>query len=201
MKAFIYRLCTFCECLITKWVKKMEWNLCINEFYDLLRSFRSFFRCNLVFFHRYQPLVLISLDGFRADYLIRNFTPNIRRLSQCGVHAPYMRSVYPTKTFPNHYSIVTVSSSFLQSWTINNVKLSFQCFLIVDIYSFLKGLYPESHGIVDNNMYDTEITEKFSLSSPNASDPRWWGGEPVSITTLHVDKLWIYFVESCFNVD
>lgn len=61
------------------------------------------------FVNRYRPLVLISLDGFRADYLIRNFTPNIRRLSQCGVHAPYMRSVYPTKTFPNHYSIVTVS--------------------------------------------------------------------------------------------
>ena len=30
-------------------------------------------------------------------------------LASCGVHAPYMRSVYPTKTFPNHYSIVTVS--------------------------------------------------------------------------------------------
>jgi hypothetical protein len=47
----------------------------------------------------------------------------------------------------------------------------------------LQGLYPESHGIVDNNMYDTDIKEKFSLSSPNASDPRWWGGEPVSIAS------------------
>ncbi|XP_078319808.1 uncharacterized protein LOC111119482 isoform X2 [Crassostrea virginica] len=112
---------------------------------------------------QYQPLVLISLDGFRADYLIRNFTPNIRRLSQCGVHAPYMRSVYPTKTFPNHYSIVT-------------------------------GLYPESHGIVDNSMYDTEITEKFSLSSPNASDPRWWGGEPIWNTVKkHKKKSATYF--------
>ncbi|XP_062607940.1 uncharacterized protein LOC134269752 isoform X1 [Saccostrea cucullata] len=111
----------------------------------------------------YRPLILISLDGFRADYLLRNFTPNIRRLSQCGVHAPYMRSVYPTKTFPNHYSIVT-------------------------------GLYPESHGIIDNNMYDTDIKEKFSLSSANASDPRWWGGEPIWNTVRkHNKKSATYF--------
>ncbi|KAK3577563.1 hypothetical protein CHS0354_026532, partial [Potamilus streckersoni] len=99
----------------------------------------------------YQPILLISLDGFRADYLLRNFTPHIGRLSQCGIHAPYMRSVYPTKTFPNHYTIVT-------------------------------GLYPESHGIIDNNMYDLNIGNRFSLSSPNASDTRWWGGEPIWIT-------------------
>lgn len=30
--------------------------------------------------------------------------------------------------------------------------------MIRDVF-FLQGLYPESHGIVDNNMYDTEITE------------------------------------------
>ena len=28
---------------------------------------------------------------------------------KCGTSAPYMKAVYPTKTFPNHYSIVTVS--------------------------------------------------------------------------------------------
>lgn len=58
--------------------------------------------------------------------------------------------------------------------------------MIRDVF-FLQGLYPESHGIVDNNMYDTEITEKFSLSSPNATDPRWWGGEPVSTTIIFSD--------------
>ena len=57
------------------------------------------------------PLLLISLDGFRADYLVKyNRTPNIDRLISHGVHAPYMRSVYPTVTFPNHYTIVTVST-------------------------------------------------------------------------------------------
>lgn len=55
------------------------------------------------------PLLLISVDGFRADYLERNLTPTIQRLADCGVHTPYMRSAYPTVTFPNHYTIVTVN--------------------------------------------------------------------------------------------
>ena len=49
------------------------------------------------------------MDGFRAEYLIRNFTPVLRKLSECGTHAPYMRSIFPSKTFPNHYAIATVS--------------------------------------------------------------------------------------------
>lgn len=56
------------------------------------------------------PVILISLDGFRADYLDRGRNPSLERLAQCGVHAPFMRPVFPTKTFPNHYTIVTVSS-------------------------------------------------------------------------------------------
>lgn len=27
----------------------------------------------------------------------------------CGTHSPYMRPVYPTKTFPNLYTLATVS--------------------------------------------------------------------------------------------
>lgn len=58
---------------------------------------------------RRPPLILISLDGFRAEYLRRKETPTIQQMRESGVHTPYMRSVYPTLTFPNHYSIVTVS--------------------------------------------------------------------------------------------
>ncbi|XP_071807109.1 venom phosphodiesterase 2-like [Asterias amurensis] len=53
------------------------------------------------------PLILVSLDGFRNDYLDRGVTPNLKRLSDCGVHTPYMYPSFPTLTFPNHYSIVT----------------------------------------------------------------------------------------------
>ncbi len=52
-------------------------------------------------------LVLISLDGFRADYLDRPDLPNVRRVLQRGARARSLVSVFPTLTFPNHYSLVT----------------------------------------------------------------------------------------------
>lgn len=54
------------------------------------------------------PLLLVSMDGFRADYLLRDKTPSLQSLIECGSHAPFMYPSYPSKTFPNHYTIVTV---------------------------------------------------------------------------------------------
>ncbi|XP_061090939.1 ectonucleotide pyrophosphatase/phosphodiesterase family member 2-like [Conger conger] len=55
------------------------------------------------------PLIILSVDGFRASYMKRGSAviPNIDKLRTCGTHAPYMRPVYPTKTFPNLYSLAT----------------------------------------------------------------------------------------------
>ncbi len=44
----------------------------------------------------------------------------------------------------------------------------------------LQGLYPESHGIIDNKMYDMDIGEQFRVGSAQQNNPQWWGGEPVS---------------------
>jgi predicted AlkP superfamily pyrophosphatase or phosphodiesterase len=52
-------------------------------------------------------VVLVSLDGFRRDYLDRGLTPNLSRLAREGVRAEALVPVFPTKTFPNHYTIVT----------------------------------------------------------------------------------------------
>ncbi|XP_006821657.1 ectonucleotide pyrophosphatase/phosphodiesterase family member 3-like [Saccoglossus kowalevskii] len=102
-----------------------------------------------------RPLLLVSLDGFRAEYLLRNFTPNIKKLSECGVHAPYMFPVFPSYTFPNHYSIVT-------------------------------GMYPESHGIIANSMYDPDMGESFSLDSEQKFNPQWWNAaEPIWVTAIN----------------
>ena len=46
----------------------------------------------------------------------------------------------------------------------------------------LQGLYPESHGIVDNTFYDLHWHEQF-LRGGSAFDGKWWGGEPVSGAT------------------
>lgn len=53
------------------------------------------------------PVILVSLDGFRADYLDRGLTPVLSGLARDGVRAKALIPVFPTKTFPNHYSIVT----------------------------------------------------------------------------------------------
>ncbi|CAL1586186.1 unnamed protein product [Knipowitschia caucasica] len=101
------------------------------------------------------PLILVSLDGFRAEYLKDHSShiPVINALRKYGTTAPYMRPVYPTKTFPNHYSIVT-------------------------------GLYPESHGIVDNKMYDVKRNAFFSLKTAEKFKAEWYQGEPVWVTAM-----------------
>ncbi len=52
-------------------------------------------------------LLLLSFDGFRVDYLERFEAPSLHRLIQAGVRAEYLVPVFPTKTYPNHYTIVT----------------------------------------------------------------------------------------------
>uniref|UniRef100_A0A8C9WTC9 Ectonucleotide pyrophosphatase/phosphodiesterase 1 n=1 Tax=Sander lucioperca TaxID=283035 RepID=A0A8C9WTC9_SANLU len=101
------------------------------------------------------PLILVSLDGFRAKYLKDHGShlPVINKLRNHGTTTPYMRPVYPTKTFPNHYSIVT-------------------------------GLYPESHGIVDNKMYDVSQNTSFSLKTEEKFNAKWYQGEPIWLTAM-----------------
>lgn len=96
------------------------------------------------------------MDGFRAEYLQTwsPLIPNVNKLKTCGIHSKYLRPVYPTKTFPNHYTIVT-------------------------------GLYPESHGIIDNNMYDVNLNKSFSIFSKGTFDPAWWHGQPVWLTAMN----------------
>jgi len=52
-------------------------------------------------------LILISADGFRYDLADHYGARNLIRLRESGVTAAYMQPVFPSLTFPNHYSIVT----------------------------------------------------------------------------------------------
>ncbi|KAL5572490.1 hypothetical protein UlMin_022087 [Ulmus minor] len=53
-------------------------------------------------------VLLISSDGFRFGYQFKTSTPNIHRLIANGTEADLgLIPVFPTLTFPNHYSIVT----------------------------------------------------------------------------------------------
>jgi len=51
--------------------------------------------------------ILISLDGFRADFLKRGITPRLNTFIEEGVSPVYMLPSFPSVTFPNHYTLVT----------------------------------------------------------------------------------------------
>ncbi len=100
-----------------------------------------------------QPTVLlISLDGFRYDYLNLYRPANLNALANDGVRARWMTPSFPSKTFPNHYTMAT-------------------------------GLYPQNHGIVENNIYDPVFKAVFTLSDrEEVENGRWWLGEPIWVT-------------------
>lgn len=97
-------------------------------------------------------VILVALDGFRADYLDKFKPPVLSRLAKKGVRAKWLIPSFPTKTFPNHYTIAT-------------------------------GLYPEHHGIIENNIYDAGFDALFGLSkTEEVQNARWWLGEPIWVT-------------------
>ncbi|KAI6199874.1 Ectonucleotide pyrophosphatase/phosphodiesterase C27A7.1 [Aphelenchoides besseyi] len=53
------------------------------------------------------PLLVISLDGFSREYLDRNLVPSLQSLATCGAKAKYIYPSFPSKTFPNHYTMMT----------------------------------------------------------------------------------------------
>lgn len=53
------------------------------------------------------PLLLVSIDAYRADYLARGLSPTLQSLADTGVRAVAMEPAFPSLTFPNHYTLVT----------------------------------------------------------------------------------------------
>ena len=61
----------------------------------------------LIYAENDQYVLLVSMDGFRADYLEITDTPNFDKLANNGVRSQGLKPVFISKTFPNHYSIAT----------------------------------------------------------------------------------------------
>lgn len=95
------------------------------------------------------PLILISIDGFRADYLDRHDTPTLAALAADGVRARALRPAFPTLTFPNHYTIVT--GLYPDHHGIINNRM-------VDPLNGQRFVYNDAR---------------------TTAEPAWWGGEPI----------------------
>ncbi len=73
-----------------------------------LLAFLSFTGCSSVRSERETPyVVMVSLDAFRWDYDSIYGTPVLDDIADKGVMAVRLIPSFPTKTFPNHYSIAT----------------------------------------------------------------------------------------------
>ncbi|KAF1932190.1 Phosphodiest-domain-containing protein [Didymella exigua CBS 183.55] len=96
--------------------------------------------------------ILISLDGFRADFLHRNLTPTLNDLVARGISPKYMLPSFPSVTFPNHYTMAT------------------------GMYPEAHGIVGNTFW--DPNLQK----EFYYTDPERSLQPFWWGGEPFWVT-------------------
>ncbi len=100
-----------------------------------------------------QPtVILISIDGFRYDYMKKYAPPNLNHLARNGVRARWMIPSFPSKTFPNHYAIATGLYPQNNGIVENNI-------------------YDKERDVVFSMGNREEV-----------SNGRWWLGEPIWVT-------------------
>lgn len=97
-------------------------------------------------------LIVISIDGARYDYPELYQTGTLLRLAGNGLRAEHLQPAFPTKTFSNHYSLVT--------------GLHPENHGIVD-----NTIYDAASERVFSMGNRAEV-----------QDPFWWGGEPIWVT-------------------
>lgn len=94
-------------------------------------------------------VILVALDGWRWDYLERFAPPTLTQLASDGVRTEGLIPQFPSKTFPNHYTIVTGLRLAHHGIISNNM-----------VAPDLPGRFAMSNREV-------------------LADPRWWGGDPI----------------------
>lgn len=95
--------------------------------------------------------IIISLDGCRWDYPRMYHTPFLDKLGQMGVQA-IMQPSFPSKTFPNHYTLATG--------------------LVPDHHGLIDNRFYDVKSGLTYSIGDKSTK----------SDPRFYGGEPIWIT-------------------
>lgn len=93
--------------------------------------------------------ILISLDGFRADFLNRGLTPTLNAFVQDGVSPKFMNPSFPSLTFPNHYTLAT------------------------GLYPEAHGIVGNTFW---DPMFKEEF---YYTHPAHSMQPKWWGGEPI----------------------
>jgi len=102
------------------------------------------------------PVLLVSMDGFRWDYAQRHpaEAAHLRAYAADGISASELIPVYPSNTFPNHYSIVT------------------------GLYPAHHGII--NNDFFDPKLGRLF----HYLIASDSRDSAWWGGEPIWVTAV-----------------
>ncbi len=119
--------------------------------------YRFFILCSFLLGNSDQYVLMISFDGFRADYLDWYDTPNFDKLAEQGVKAKGMKPIYVSKTFPNHYSLATGMYAENHGLIAN---------------TFYDEKFDATYKIIDRSAVE---------------DERWYGGEPIWCTAEKQD--------------
>ncbi|KDR82590.1 hypothetical protein GALMADRAFT_1347468 [Galerina marginata CBS 339.88] len=99
-----------------------------------------------------RTVLIVSIDGLRADYLDRGLTPHLLNISKKGLRAKSMKPIFPTLTFPNHWALMT------------------------GLYAESHGI------VANNFWDPTVEEEFHYNRISSAWNPAWWFGEPMWAT-------------------
>jgi predicted AlkP superfamily pyrophosphatase or phosphodiesterase len=103
--------------------------------------------------HR-STVILVGIDALGWDFLDKAHTPNLDRLVARGVRAERMIPDFPTKTFPNFYTIATGLYNEHHGIVANNMY---------------DPVFDARFALADRDA---------------VMDGRWWGGEPIWVTAV-----------------
>ncbi|KAH8825018.1 Phosphodiest-domain-containing protein [Flagelloscypha sp. PMI_526] len=97
-----------------------------------------------------RTVLIVSIDGLRADYLDRGLTPHLLDIAKQGLRAKSMVPIFPTLTFPNHWALMT------------------------GLYAESHGLN------ISKNFWDPVTSSEFHYNlNEIAWKSSWWLGEPM----------------------
>lgn len=99
-----------------------------------------------------KPVLLVGIDALGWDFLAKTKTPNLDRLAAGGVTTERLVPVFPSKTFPNFYSIAT------------------------GLYPAHHGIVANNMYDPDLDAW-FQLSDRSAVG-----DGRWWEGEPIWVT-------------------
>ena len=94
-------------------------------------------------------VILVSLDGFRYDYAAKYGAINLAHVAAEGASAP------------------------------DGMIPSFPSVTFPNHLTLVTGLYPEHHGIIENNFYDPARNERYASRDATVQDGTWYAGTPL----------------------